>query len=74
MMSFTKEQIAKAAGCKTADELLALAKAEGIELTEEDAEKYIAQLNGSALNLEDIKNVAGGCFANLCGADASAVC
>ena len=31
----TKEQIQKAMACKTAEELMALAKAEGIELTKE---------------------------------------
>jgi predicted RNA-binding Zn-ribbon protein involved in translation (DUF1610 family) len=31
----TKEQIAKVKACKNSDEILALAKAEGVELTEE---------------------------------------
>ena len=31
----TKEQIAKVKACKNSDELLALAKAEGVELTDE---------------------------------------
>ena len=73
-MKFTKEQIEKAAACKSVDELLALAKAEGIELAKEEAEKFFAQLGGNALNLDDISDVAGGCFANLCGADACAAC
>ena len=34
----TKEQIAKAMSCETAEELMALAKAEGVELTKEEAE------------------------------------
>ena len=34
----TKEQIEKAMECKTADELLELAKAEGIEMTKDEAE------------------------------------
>ena len=38
----TKEQIQKAMACETAEELMALAKAEGIELTKEEAEAYIA--------------------------------
>ena len=33
----TKEQIQKAMACETAEELMALAKAEGIELTKEEA-------------------------------------
>ena len=34
----TKEMIAKAMQCETADELIALANSEGIELTKEEAE------------------------------------
>ena len=35
LKGLTKEQIAKAKACKNSEELLALAKQEGIELTEE---------------------------------------
>ncbi len=73
-MKFTKEQIAKAAACKSVDELLALAKAEGVELAREEAEKFFAQLSGSALNLDEIGAVAGGCEGNVCGANVSAIC
>ena len=41
---FTKEQIEKAVKCKTADELMTLAKAEGYEITKEEAEAYMAEL------------------------------
>ena len=40
--SLTKEQIAMAMECKTADEVMSLAKANGITLTKEEAELYIA--------------------------------
>ena len=40
--SFTKEQIEKAMECKTADEVIALAEANGISITKEEAELYIA--------------------------------
>ena len=73
-MKFTKEQIQKAATCKSVEELIAQAKAEGIELTKEDAEKYFAQLNGNRLNLDEIDKVAGGCTGNICGANISEVC
>ncbi len=73
-MKFTREQIEKAAACKSVDELLALAKAEGVQMTQEEAEKYFAQLNGNKLNPDDIGEVAGGCMGNVCGANASAVC
>ena len=41
----TKEQIQKAMACETAEELMALAKAEGIELTKEEAEAYMAEFD-----------------------------
>ena len=40
----TKEMLAKAMQCETADELIALAKAGGYEVTEEDAEAYLKEL------------------------------
>ena len=67
-MNFTKEQIEKAASCKSVEELLALAKAEGLELAKEEAEKFFAQLQGGELNLDDVKSVAGGaCAGEVCG-------
>ncbi|MBO5636263.1 MAG: hypothetical protein J5906_01895 [Acidaminococcaceae bacterium] len=56
----TKEQIAKAMSCKTAEELMELAKAEGIELTKEEAEAYMAELEDFELDEDMMKNVAGG--------------
>ena len=56
----TKEQIQKAMACETADELMALAKAEGIELTKEEAESYLAELEDFELDEATMKNVAGG--------------
>jgi hypothetical protein len=41
----TKEMVEKALQCKTADELVALAKAEGFELTGEEAEAYLAYIS-----------------------------
>ena len=73
-MKFTKEQIEKAAKCKSVEELIALAKAEGIEMAKEEAEKYFAQLQNSSLNLDDVAGVAGGCTGNVCAGNASAVC
>ena len=43
---FTKEMIAKAMQCKTAEDLMALAKAEGAEITKAEAEAYLASLSG----------------------------
>ena len=56
----TKEQIAKAMSCKTAEELMELAKAEGIELTKEEAEAYMAELEDVELDSDALKQVAGG--------------
>ncbi|MBQ7217680.1 MAG: Nif11-like leader peptide family RiPP precursor [Synergistaceae bacterium] len=64
-MTFTKEQIRKAMACKTADELLALAKSEGVELTSEQAEEYIAQTGMRELTDKELGQVAGGCFGRI---------
>ena len=60
MMTFTKEQIRKAMNCKTVDELLALANSEGVELSREQAEEYIAQLGKRKLTDEELAQVVGG--------------
>ena len=56
----TKEMLAKAMHCETADELIALAKSEDIELTKEEAEAYLAELDDFELEDDMLKNVAGG--------------
>ena len=56
----TKEQIAKALSWETAEELMALAKAEGVELTKEEAEAYMAEMEDFELDEATMKNVAGG--------------
>ncbi len=72
----TKEQVMKAMRCKTADELTALAKAEGYEITKEEAEAYMAELADVELDGEQLKNVAGGycydvCYSAECNMDCS---
>ena len=59
-IELTKEQVAKAMACKTAEELMALAKAEGIELTKEEAEAYMAEMEDVELDSDLLKQVAGG--------------
>ena len=60
-MTFTNEQLIKAKSAKTAEELLALAKASGIELTEEQAKTYFAELNKTGeLSDDELTSVAGG--------------
>ena len=56
----TNEQIMKAAQCKTADELTALAKAEGFAITKEEAEAYMAEMDDMELDEQMLRNVAGG--------------
>ena len=56
----TKEMIAKAMKCKDADELRALAKAGGFDITRDEAEAYMAELSDFELDGEELKNVAGG--------------
>ena len=46
----TKEMFLKALQCKTTDELIALAKADGIELTKEEGEAYMAELGDVELD------------------------
>ena len=62
----TKEQILKAMKCKNAEELAALAKAEGSELTKEEAEAYLAELADFELDEKALKNVAGGICWQVC--------
>lgn len=60
----TQEMIKQARQCKTADELIAYAKTEGVELTKEEAEAYIAELNDVELDGNALKKIAGGdCYA-----------
>ena len=40
-----KDVLAKAMQCKTADELMELAKAEGFAITKDEAEAYFAELS-----------------------------
>jgi predicted ribosomally synthesized peptide with nif11-like leader len=69
----TKEQIEKAMQCKSVEELTALAKAEGYEITKEEAEAYLEELADVELDGKELKNVAGGgCYADcqsVCGCD-----
>ena len=59
-MALTKEQVRKRMECKTADELLALAKSWGVEMTREQAEDYVANMKTVELTEEELKQVAGG--------------
>ncbi len=57
----TPELIEKAKQAKTPEELIAIAKENGTELTEESAKAYFAQLHKTGeLNDDELDNVAGG--------------
>ena len=56
----TKEMINKALHCNTAEELVALAKTENIEITKEEAESYLAELSNYELDSKALDKVAGG--------------
>ena len=60
--TFTKEQIEKAMACETPEELAALAKENGIEVTEDQVKKCFAALENMDIELtsEQMKAVAGG--------------
>ena len=56
----TKEMLDRAAMCQTADELIALAKTEGFEITKDEAEAYFAELADVELDEKALRNIAGG--------------
>ena len=56
----TIEQLSKALECKTAEELIALAKAEGYDITKEEAEAYLAEMSNYELDSKELDKVAGG--------------
>ena len=62
-MKFTAEQITKMKAATSAEELIALAKAEGIEATEEEIKaKFDAMHKEGEIADEELNNVAGGFF------------
>ena len=56
----TKEMLEKAAQCETAEQLIALAKEFGFEITKAEAEAYLAELDNMELDAAALDNVAGG--------------
>ena len=56
----TKEMLVKAAKCNNADELIALAKKSGIEITKAEAEAYLDELQNVELKDGELKHIAGG--------------
>ena len=56
----TKEMLEKAAQCETAEDLIALAKTAGVEITKAEAEAYLSELENCELDAADLDKVAGG--------------
>ncbi len=56
----TEEKIAQAMKCETVEELMELAKKEGIKLTEEEAQAFLDEAANTELNEDLLKKVAGG--------------
>lgn len=52
----------KALKCKTADDLLNLAEAEGYEMTKAEAEAYLAEIADFELDNAMLEKAAGGIF------------
>lgn len=60
-MDFTMEQIQKAMTATSAEELLAMAKEDGIELTLTEAQEYYSELHQNyEMSDDDLQMVAGG--------------
>ena len=56
----TKEMLEKAMKCQTADELIALFKKEGMEITKAEAEALFEKLQNEELDAGTLDKVAGG--------------
>ena len=64
----TRDMLEKAAQCETADELIALAKTEGMEITKAEAEAYLTEMDNVELDNAVLDKVAGGgCYSDLSG-------
>ena len=57
-----KEIFAKLKAAKSAEELVEIAKANGAEITAENAQKLFSQISGGELSDEDLEKIAGGRF------------
>ncbi len=62
----TKKQLEKALECKTAEELIALAKTEGFDITKDEADAYLAEMANFELDSKELDKVAGGTAGELC--------
>lgn len=59
-MKLTQEMIEKARAAGSAEELLAIAKENGINMTADEAKTYFEQINANSLDDDLLEGVAGG--------------
>ena len=57
--NLSEEFIVKAMQCETPEQLIELAKSEGIEITQEEAEAYLDEMDDFELDRQQLKAVAG---------------
>ncbi len=62
----TKEMLAKAMQCETAEDLMAFAEKQGISLTKAEAEAYLNELSECELEDGKLKHIAGGLIDSGC--------
>ena len=55
-----QEMIQKALQCNTAEDLIAYAKSEGLDITKDEAEAYMAELADVELDGNELTKIAGG--------------
>ena len=58
--NLSQEVIAKAIQCETPEQLVELAKTEGYDLTLDEAQAYLAEMDDFELDSKQLKAVAGG--------------
>ena len=58
----TNEILKKLKAAKSVEELVEIAKANGAEITEQDAQKLFSQISDDELSDEDLEKIAGGRF------------
>lgn len=58
--NLSEELIAKAMQCETPDQLVEIAKSNGIDLTLDEAQAYLDEMDDFELDSQQLKAVAGG--------------
>ncbi len=64
--AITKEMLERAMQCKTAEELIELAKSNDIEIAQEEAEAYLAELTDRELDEKMLASISGGGMSSEC--------